>query len=272
MFSLYICAMNHILAQIIDTKRTHITAQKAKISMAALHQQAAAQPAPKGFIAAIRTTIAQARPALIAELKKASPSKGLIRKDFNPVLLAERYREGGATCLSVLTDIPYFQGEDAFLQQVVAASPLPALRKDFMIEPYQIMESRALGADAILLIMAALSDAQAMELEATAHELGLDVLVEVHDTEELERALDILKTPLIGINNRNLKTLEVDIATSLHLAPLIPADKIIVCESGIKTHADIQTMQQAGMHTFLVGESLMLHADVTQATKALLGF
>ena len=261
--------MSDVLARICDDKRHHVAARKRAVSEAALAERARLAGAPRGFAAALGAIADGGRPALIAELKKASPSKGLIRSDFDPPTLAAAYARGGAACLSVLTDKPYFQGEDRYLTEVHAAVPLPVLRKDFMLDPYQVIEARALGADCILLIMAALDDAQAAGLAAAASELGMDTLVEVHDEHELERALR-LDASLLGINNRNLKTLEVDLATTERLAPLAAGGPPIVCESGLHGPADIARMTAIGVQRFLVGESLMRQADVAAATAALL--
>ncbi len=261
--------MSDVLAKICDDKRHHVASRKRAVSQAALAERAQAVEPPRGFAQALAAVAERGRPALIAELKKASPSKGLIRADFNPPALAAAYAGGGAACLSVLTDKDYFQGEDRFLTEVHEAVSLPLLRKDFMLDPYQVVEARALGADCILLIMAALGDDQAAELASAAAEFGMDTLVEVHDEHELWRALG-LEASLLGINNRNLKTLEVDLATTERLAPLASDGPPIVCESGLHGPADIARMTVLGVRRFLVGESLMRQADVAAATAALL--
>ncbi len=258
--------MPHVLSEICSAKQAHIAKRKGMQS----HQELLAtvrhlSPA-RGFI----KSLVKPKIGLIAEIKKASPSRGIIRADFEPASLAVAYESGGAACISVLTDEPYFKGNDSYLSAARNAVKLPVLRKDFMLDAYQIAESRVLGADCVLLIMAALEGGQAAELEQAAHELGMDVLIEVHDELELARALT-LSSPLIGINNRNLKTLEVDLATSETLVRLIPKDRIAISESGISAYGDVLRMQKVGIHRFLVGESLMRHEDVRLATKKLLG-
>jgi molybdenum cofactor biosynthesis protein MoaC len=261
--------MSDILARICADKRAEVARRKAEVSETALRADLAAAPPIRGFAAALRRRIAAGGHGLIAEIKKASPSAGLIRADFDPAALARAYQAGGAACLSVLTDAPYFQGSDADLRAARAAVQLPVLRKDFILDPYQVLESRVIGADCVLLIMAALSDALARELAAAAAELGLDVLAEIHDAGELDRALRL--NALIGINNRNLKTLSVALETTEQLAPRVPADRIIVAESGIRGADDLARLAAAGAGCFLVGETLMRQPDVAAATRALLG-
>ena len=261
--------MSDVLAKICEDKRRHIEAQRRDHPLSDLEAAAKSADPPRGFARALRESTEAGRFGLIAEIKRASPSKGLIRADFDPAALAQAYASGGASCLSVLTDIPYFQGDDSYLVAARAVVDLPVLRKDFMLDPYQIVESRSLGADCILLIMAALEDGQAEELMMSAAELGMDVLAEVHDGAELERALH-LPTDLIGVNNRNLKTLGVDIAMTEALADLVPDDRVLISESGLYTPADLVRMAEVGARCFLVGESLMRQDDVEGATRRLL--
>jgi indole-3-glycerol phosphate synthase len=261
--------MSDVLAEICAEKRAHVARAKAVVSEAALLAGLAEAPPVRPFAAALKRHLAEGLYGLITEIKKASPSAGLIRQDFDPSALARAYAAGGATCLSVLTDAPYFQGSDDDLVAARRAVRLPVLRKDFILDPYQIVESRRIGADCVLLIMAALSDAEAGELAAAAAELGLDVLAEIHDGHELDRALR-LPVRLIGINNRNLKTLETDLRTAETLAPEVPPDRLVVAESGIRRPEDLNRLAAAGARCFLVGESLMREQDVTEATRRLL--
>jgi indole-3-glycerol phosphate synthase len=259
-----------ILERIVVVKREEIALAKARRSEASLRDEALARRDLRGFERALRAAMAAGRAAVIAEIKKASPSKGVLREHFVPAEIAASYARGGAACLSVLTDERFFQGSGAYLQQAREACALPVLRKDFIVDPYQVVEARAMGADCILLIAACLGDAQMGELEAQARELALDVLVEVHDASELERALR-LATPLVGVNNRNLRSFEVSLATTLELLPRVPPDRVLVTESGILHAGDVARMRGAGVHAFLVGEAFMRADDPGSALAAMFG-
>ena len=246
-----------VLEKILARKVEEVAARRASVSLAELETLATAADAPRGFANALISQAKRKQPAVIAEIKKASPSKGVIRENFQPAEIARSYEAGGATCLSVLTDIDFFQGADEYLKQARAACSLPVIRKDFMIDPYQIVEARALGADCILLIVSALDDVKMAELASVAKGVGLDVLVEVHDGNELERALKVLDTPLVGVNNRNLHTFDVNLETTLDLLPRIPRDRLVITESGIFNRADVELMEINDVYSFLVGEAFM---------------
>lgn len=261
--------MTTILDRILETKRADVAARKACIRLSMIDAQIQQQSAPRGFRAALDAR-AQTGHALIAEIKKASPSKGVIRADFDPPAHARAYQAGGAACLSVLTDEPWFQGSDEYLQAARMACDLPVLRKDFMVDPWQVAESRAIGADAILLIMAALDDAMSADLEAAAIDCGMDVLVEVHDSKELDRAMK-LKSRLIGVNNRDLKDFSVDFQRTYELIARAPEDCTFIAESGLSTRADLDAMAEKGVRCFLIGEALMRAEDIEAATRTMIG-
>jgi indole-3-glycerol phosphate synthase len=250
-----------VLEKILARKAEEVAARKAVVSLAEVEREARGADAPRGFAKALLAAAKARQPGVIAEVKKASPSKGVLRENFDPIEIAQSYEAGGAACLSVLTDIDFFQGADHYLKLARSACSLPVIRKDFMIDPYQIIESRALGADCILLIVSALDDVQMAELAAVAKSVNLDVLVEVHDGEELDRALKVLDTPLVGINNRNLHTFEVSLETTLDLLPRIPRDRMVVTESGIMNRADVELMEISNVYGFLVGEAFMRAAN-----------
>lgn len=262
--------MSDLLEKILSTKRDELVLRKRRLPLAELRNAAAQVEAPRDFTGALKGRIQAGQAAVIAEIKKASPSKGVIREDFNPVAIARAYAAHGAACLSVLTDSEYFQGADTYLTAARQACPLPLLRKDFIIDPYQVWEARAIGADAVLLIAAALRDADLQALEAAAQELGMAVLVEVHDADELARA-QRLKTPLIGVNNRNLRTFHTDLQNTLDLLPQVEAGRILISESGIHAPQDVQRLRQAGVHAFLVGEAFMRAPEPGMALEGLFG-
>lgn len=258
-----------VLEKIVARKHEEVAARKQIVSLSELHTQAQQASAVRGFARALQQQVQKKQPAVIAEIKKASPSKGVLREDFVPQWLAQSYAQGGATCLSVLTDIDFFQGADRYLQEARNACALPVIRKDFMVDPYQIVEARALGADCVLLIAACLDDGQMLELAATAKELGLDVLAEVHDGVELDRVLTHLDTPLVGINNRNLHNFEVSLETTLELLPRIPQERLVITESGILQRTDVELMEINNVHAFLVGEAFMRANDPGAELKRL---
>lgn len=258
-----------VLQKILARKAEEVAERRARVAFAEVEQLARTADAPRGFANALLERAKRREPAVIAEVKKASPSKGVIRENFDPADIARSYEEGGAACLSVLTDIDFFLGSDAYLKEARAACQLPVIRKDFLIDPYQVVEARAIGADCVLLIAAALDDARMAELGSVAKDVGLDVLVEVHDTPELERALKILDTPLVGINNRNLHTFEVSLETTLDLLPEIPRDRMVITESGILNRADVELMEVSDVFGFLVGEAFMRAEDPGTELKRL---
>ncbi|KAF1729439.1 indole-3-glycerol phosphate synthase TrpC [Pseudoxanthomonas mexicana] len=260
--------MSDILTTILARKADEIAERSARVSLADLRARVADAPPTRGFADALNAMIAQGDPAVIAEVKKASPSKGVIRPDFRPADIAVSYEFGGAACLSVLTDVDFFQGADDYLRQARDACTLPVLRKDFTVDPYQVYEARALGADCILLIVAALDDGQLVDLSGLAMQLGMDVLVEVHDIDELERALQV-PVPLVGINNRNLRTFEVSLDTTLAMKDAVPKDRLLVTESGIVVPEDVATMRDAGVNAFLVGETFMRAEEPGEALRQL---
>lgn len=257
-----------ILDRILNTKRAEIAAARRRVPDAEMERRARAAPPARDFVGALRAKIAAGAPAVIAEIKRASPSKGLLRRDFDPAAIAASYARGGAACLSVLTDVEYFQGAPEYLAAARDACSLPALRKDFIVDPYQVYEARALGADCVLLIAACLAFAQMLRLETIAHALGMAVLVEVHNAEELGAAMG-LGTPLIGVNNRDLRTFETRLETTLELLPRVPQDRLLITESGVATAADVQRLRQAGIKAFLVGEAFMRVSDPGEALASL---